>query len=85
MNKSVSILKILKYTFHIRALKTLYYSLIYPYYNYCNLIWGSAASSNLESLIIIQKKCIKIINKDGYYEHIEPLFNEHKVIIVSKL
>ena len=80
MSKSVSILKMLKYTFPTKALKTIYHSLIYPYFNYCNLIWGSAASSHLNSITLIQKKCIRIISKAGYYDHTEPLFNEHKVL-----
>ena len=85
ISKSVSILKMLKYTFPTRALKTLYYSLIYPYYNYCNLIWGSAANTHLNSLILLQKKSIRIISKVGFYEHTEPLFNEHKVLTVPKI
>merc|ERR1712055_1141733 len=85
MSKSAAILKMLKYTFPIHALKTLYYSLIYPYYNYCNLIWGSAANSHLKSLTLIQKKCIRNISKAGFYDHTEPLFNEHKVLTVPKI
>ena len=54
MSKSVAILKLLKHTFPTSALKTIYHSLIYPYFNYCNLIWGSAASTHLESLTLIQ-------------------------------
>ena len=73
MSKSVAILKILKHTFPSSALKTIYHSLIYPYFNYCNLIWGSAANSHLETLMLIQKKCIRIISKAGYYDHTEPL------------
>ena len=65
MSKSVSILKILKHTFPNNALKAIYHSLIYPYFNYCNLIWGSAATTHLQSLILIQKKCIRIIKKLG--------------------
>ena len=65
MSKSVAILKILKHTFPTSALKTIYHSLIYPYLNYCNLIWGSAASTHLESLTLIQKKCIRNICKVG--------------------
>ena len=79
MSKSVAILKILKHTFPSSALKTIYHSLIYPYFNYCNLIWGSAANSHLETLMLIQKKCIRIISKAGYYDHTEPLFNEQKI------
>ena len=85
MSKSVSILKMLKYTFPTKALKTIYHSLIYPYFNYCNLIWGSAASSHLNSITLIQKKCIRIISKAGYYDHTEPLFNAHNVLTVPKI
>ena len=85
MSKSVDILKILKHTFPTSALKTIYHSLIYPYFNYCNLIWGSAASTHLESLTLIQKKCIRIISKVGYYDHTEPLFNEQKILTVPKI
>ena len=85
MSKSVAILKLLKHTFPTSALKTIYHSLIYPYFNYCNLIWGSAASTHLESLTLIQKKCIRIISKVGYYDHTEPLFNEQKILTVPKI
>ena len=85
MSKSVAILKILKHTFPSSALKTIYHSLIYPYFNYCNLIWGSAANSHLETLMLIQKKCIRIISKAGYYDHTEPLFNEQKILTVPKI
>ena len=39
ISKSVSLLKMLKFTFPTRILKSLYYSFVYPYFNYCNLIW----------------------------------------------
>ena len=85
MSKSVSILKMLKHTFPTNALKTIYHSLIYPYFNYCNLIWGSAANSHLQSLTLIQKKCIRIISKAGYYDHTEPLFKEQKILTVPEI
>ena len=75
----------LKYTFPENALKTLYYSLIYPYFNYCNLIWGSAASTHLESLVLLQKKAIRIISKVGYLDHTECLFKDHKMLAVPKI
>ena len=35
--------------------KMLYYTLFYPYFNYCSIIWGQASSSILKELIILQK------------------------------
>ena len=75
----------LKYTFPTNALKTIYHSLIYPYFNYCNLIWGSAANSHLKSLNLIQKKCIRIISKAEFYAHTEPLFNEYELLTIPKI
>ena len=47
ISKSVSLLKMLKFTFPTNVLKCLNHSLVYPYLNYCNIIWGVAASTNL--------------------------------------
>ena len=85
ISKSVSILKMLKHTFPTSALKTLYHSLIYPYFNYCNLIWGGAANTHLEPLILLQKKSIRIISKVGYLDHTEQLFKDHKMLTVPKI
>ena len=85
ISKSVSILRMLKYTFPTNALKTIYHSLIYPYYTYCNLIWGCAANTHLEPLVLLQKKCIRNISKAGYIDHTEPLFSEHKVLTVKEI
>ena len=38
------------------AMLSLYYSFIYPYLTYCNLVWGTACKSHLERLKILQKK-----------------------------
>ena len=40
ISKSVSVLKMVKYTFPNDILKSIYYSLIFPYYTYCNKVWG---------------------------------------------
>ena len=85
ISKSVSILRMLKHTFPSSALKTIYHSLIYPYYNYCNIIWGCATSTHLEPIILLQKKCIRIISKAGFFEHTESLFSNHKVLTVNKI
>ena len=35
------------------ALKTLYYSLVYPYFQYCIIVWGSTYPTNLNRLILL--------------------------------
>ena len=80
IGKSVALLKMLKFTFPTTVLKSLYYSLVYPYFNYCNTIWGGAACSQLTPLILLQKKCVRIISKVGYLDHTNALFNDLKIL-----
>ena len=56
VSKSIAILRILRDVFPKHILKMLYLTLTYPYFNYCNLIWGTAYKTNLNPLILLQKK-----------------------------
>ena len=56
------------------ALITLYYSFIYPYLCYCNHVWGSTYVSNLQKLIILQKRIIRMIMGAKPRDHTEPMF-----------
>ena len=56
------------------ALRTLYFALVYPYLNYCVTIWGSTYSINLNRLILLQKKVIRILNNVSFDAHTSPLF-----------
>ena len=85
ISKSVSILKFLKFTFPSNVLKNIYYSLIYPYYTYCNLVWGGTYDRHLEPLILLQKKAIRLISKVGYFDHTEPLFSNLKLLPVHEI
>ena len=57
-------------------LKTLYNSFIYPYYTYCNHVWGSACMTTLNSLVLLQKRIIRIITVSKRLSHTDPLFRE---------
>ena len=85
ISKSVSILKMLKFTFPSNVLKNIYFSLIYPYYTYCNLVWGSADSTHIDILIKLQKKAVRSISKVGYLDHTGPLFNNLKFLEVHEI
>ena len=52
----------------------LYYSLIYPYFYYCNIVWDSTYKTNLRRLVILQKRIIRIINKSHFNAHTDPIF-----------
>ena len=85
ISKSVAVLRFLRDIFPKHILKTLYLTLSYPYFNYCNLIWGTANDTNLNPLIVLQKKCIRIINRAGYIDHTDPLFKTTKLLKLSQI
>ena len=80
ISKSVAILKMVKFIFPSDILKMLYYSLVYPYFTYCNIIWSSAAITHLDPLIKLQKKAVRIISRAGYFDHTEALFKNLKLL-----
>ena len=74
--KSIGIIN--KYSFYLpkTSLRMLYYSLIYPYFYYCNIVWASTYKTNLRRLVILQKRIIRIINKAHFHAHTDPIFKE---------
>ena len=59
--------------FNSQTMLTLYYSFVYPYYNYCLPVWGSTYDSYLEPLIKLQKRAIRLINGSARYAHTDPI------------
>ena len=58
----------------VSALKTIYYTLVYPYLTYGIILWGSTYKTYLTKLFIIHKKIVRSILKINYREHSHPLF-----------
>jgi len=59
ISKTISIMSRTKYILPKYVLQTLYYTIIYPYFYYCNVVWVSAAPSRLEKIILLQKRVIE--------------------------
>lgn len=54
--------------------------MIYPYLQYCNIVWANTYQSNLRRLVILQKRIIRIINKSGTDDHTTPIFKNLKLL-----
>ena len=54
----------------------LYYSLIYPYFYYCNIVWASTYKTNLRRLVILRKRIIRIINKSNFKALTDSIFTD---------
>ena len=59
--KSVGIIKKVSNVLNRNSLISLYTSLVVPYLNYCNLIWGNASTCHLNRIHLLQKKAVRTI------------------------
>ena len=80
VSRSVGVLYRLRDYLPLKTLISLYYSFIYPYLIYCNLIWGSTFQTHLKPLEILQKKAIRNINRAPYDSHTNQLFIRNKLL-----
>ena len=80
ISKSIGIIFRSSFYLSKHALLTLYYSLVLPYIQYCILVWGSTYSSNLNRIALLQKRVVRIINKEKFDAHTDPIFKELKIL-----
>ena len=80
ISKSIGVLYSLRDYLPIPALLSLYYALIYPYLNYCILIWGGACTSHLRPLVVLQKRAVRVISKSSYLAHTNELFRKYEIL-----
>ena len=67
------------------CLKQLYLSLAYPYLFYCSAIWGGACKTYINSLVIAQKKLLRVITHSNRLAHTHPIFRDLKVLKISDI
>ena len=85
LSKSVGILSNIKTLVPNEILQNLYYNLIFPYLNYCTIVWGGTYATHLHPVEIIQKKAIRIINRRPFRDHTNPLFLNSKILKVNDI
>jgi hypothetical protein len=80
MLKNIGIISRVRHVLPSHILINLYYTLIYPYMSYCNLVWASTYRSRLTVLITLQKRVVRIISNVPYRAHTVPLFHNLKIL-----
>lgn len=66
-------------------MQNLYYSLVYPYLIYCNIVWGGTYNTYLNQLAVLQKRVIRIITGEEYRAHTSLLFYRTKILKINDL
>ena len=80
LSKNIAILYKTKNYFEPNVLRMLYCSLILPYLLYCIEIWGNTYKTNLQSLVITQKKADRLLRGVSRLEHTNNIFNNFKLL-----
>ena len=50
--------------------------MIFPYLYYCNLAWGGTYKANVQRIVILQKRALRIVNNSTYDANTSPIFKE---------
>ena len=68
-----------------KQLLQLYHSLVHPYINYCCFIWGSTYASQIQKLLILQKRAMRIIEGTFPPQSANPIFKKHNILKVNEI
>ena len=80
ISKSIGIIYRSSFYLFKSALRILYFAIVYPYLQYCITVWRSTYSTNLNRIVVLQKRAIRIIDKQDFGVHTTPIFNEFKIL-----
>jgi len=80
LSKSIGILSRARRFLNKSTLRQLYYSFLYPYLTYCNIIWGNASQSALWPIFRTQKRAIRIIDNIRRRDSTKLTFKNLKIL-----
>ena len=67
------------------ALISLYYSFAYPYFIYCNQVWGNTYPTNLGRMVLLQKRLVRVVTCSHYRAHTEPLMLANQLLSINDI
>lgn len=85
VSRNIGVIGRIRYFIDKRTALLLYNTLILPYLNYCTLIWGVNYASQLNKLVILQKKAMRIIENVFAPQSSEPIFKQYGVLKVTDI
>ena len=94
MSKAIGIICKIHKNMPCTILGNLYFTLIHPYLDYCNVIWAGNKTDSLECLNRLQKRAIRVVTNSKWNCHTALLFlklyvltryNINKYVIMYKI
>ena len=74
--KSLSIIYKARECVTYEALITLYNSLFVPHLSYCCEVWANTFKTSLQKIVVLQKRCVRIIYRVDRRHHTSALFRD---------
>ena len=62
------------------ALKTIYYSLVYPNIQYGIIFWGATCKTLLDKIFVLQKRILRTVDKVSFLHHTGEIFHKLKIL-----
>ena len=85
LSKSMFMLNRAKHVLQYDAMLMLYNCIVLPHLTYCCELWGNTYMTNLQGIVIIQKKIMRIVHGASYTAHTNMLFYKAKNLKFSDL
>ena len=85
ISRNIGIIARVRYFLDKRTAHILYNSLILPYLNYCCLIWGINYNSQVEKLVVLQKRAVRLIEYVYPPHSSEPIFKKYNILKLQDL
>ena len=85
LSRNVGVINKLILSFPSNILLNLYNTLILPYLNYGVLVWGNSSRNQVDRLLLIQKRIMRIVCHQNRLAHTDALFYSNKVLQIYDL
>ena len=90
ISRSIGIMYKLREFMNTNMLKNIYYSLIYSHIVYAIQVWGSACDTEMNKILILQKKAIRMMTRNDHYPQVpgplistNPIFKDLQILKVE--
>ena len=83
ISRGIGILYKLRNILTLDVLIMLYNSLIFPYISYCNIVWGNSSDLNINAILRLQKKAIRICTGSHFIANTNPLFHRLRTLKIA--
>ena len=85
ISRTVGLLSKLRHFVPFSTLISIFHSLIAPYLRYGLIAWGQASKSQLNKLLVLQKRALRFIHFAKPRDHAIPLFINTKILPINFL